>query len=118
MGLAGREKPRGRVNLTSMFSLDTAAVGKDGYREIFQAGEALNGRPLIERQHPHNLFMQLAAVWRVPINESTGFTLAGAPGADPSLRPPTVLHPGSPAGKPPPPPPYLPFSPEHLFSRR
>src|SRR5260370_37706123 len=92
MGLAGREKPRGRVNLTSMFSLDTAAVGKDGYREIFQAGEALNGRPLIDRQHPHDLFMQLAAVWRVPVSESTGFRLVGAPVGEPALGPVAFMH--------------------------
>ena len=79
MGMATRETSHGRLTFTSMFSLDPATVGKAGYREIFQAGEALNGRPLIDRQHPHDLFMQLAAVWRVPMSASTGFTLAGAP---------------------------------------
>ena len=33
-----------------------------GYREIFQAGEALNGAPLVDRQHPHDFFMQLAVI--------------------------------------------------------
>ena len=75
--MAARETSRGRLTFTSMFSLDPATVGKAGYREIFQAGEALNGRPLIDRQHPHDLFMQLAAIWRVPMSASTGFTLAG-----------------------------------------
>jgi hypothetical protein len=60
MGMATRETSRGHLTFTSMFSLDPATVGKGGYREIFQAGEALNGRPLIDRQHPHDLFMQLA----------------------------------------------------------
>src|SRR5437868_6431030 len=48
MGMASRETPRGRVTFSGMLSLDPATVGKGGYREIFQAGEALNGRPLIE----------------------------------------------------------------------
>ena len=39
---------------------------------VFQAGEALNGRPLIDRQHPHDFFMQLAAIWRLPVGRSTG----------------------------------------------
>ena len=33
----------------------------------------------IDRQHPHDFFMQLAAVWRIPITGDTGFTLAGGP---------------------------------------
>jgi len=49
-----------------MLSLDPATVGKKGYREIFQVGEAVDGRPLIDRQYPHDLFMQLAAIWRMP----------------------------------------------------
>src|SRR6202158_972222 len=64
MGMATRETPRGRLTFTSMLSLDPATDGTAGCREISQAGEALNARPLIDRQPPHDLFMQLAAVWR------------------------------------------------------
>jgi hypothetical protein len=52
MGMASRGTSHGQFTFTGMLSLDPATVGKDGYREIFQAGEALNGRPLIDRQHP------------------------------------------------------------------
>ncbi len=100
MGMATRDFSRGRLTLTSMFSLDPATVGKDGYREIFQAGEALNGRPLIDRQHPHDLFMQLAAVWRMPVTEATGFTLAGGPVGEPSLGPVAFMHRASAADNP------------------
>jgi hypothetical protein len=75
-----------------MFSLDAATVGIDGYRELFQAGEALNDRPVIDRQHPHDLFMQLAAIWRVPLGSSTGFTIAGAPSGEPALGPVAFMH--------------------------
>ncbi len=100
MGMATRETARGRLALTSMLSLDPATAGKAGYREIFQAGEALNGRPLIDRQHPHDLFMQLAAIWRVPINNSTGLTLAGAPVGEPALGPVAFMHRASAADNP------------------
>src|SRR6202011_362541 len=100
MGTATRETSRGRLTFTSMLSLDPATVGKAGYREIFQAGEALNGRPLIDRQHPHDLFMQLAAVWRVPMNTSTGLTLAGAPVGEPALGPVAFMHRASSADNP------------------
>ena len=100
MGMASRETSHGRLTFTSMLSLDPGTVGKGGYREIFQAGEALNGRPLVDRQHPHELFMQLGAVWRVPVNESTGFTLAGGPVGEPALGPVAFMHRASAADNP------------------
>ena len=98
--MASREMPRGRLTLTSMLSLDPATVGKDGYREILQAGEAIDGHPLIDRQHPHDLFMQLAAVWRMPLTQSTGFTLAGGPVGEPALGPVAFMHRASAADNP------------------
>jgi hypothetical protein len=100
MGMATRKTSRGQLTFTGMLSLDPATVGKEGYREIFQAGEALNGRPLIDRQHPHDLFMQLAAVWRVPVTASTGFTLAGGPVGEPALGPVAFMHRASAADNP------------------
>jgi hypothetical protein len=100
MGMASRTTSRGQLTFTSMFSLDPATVGKDGYREIFQAGEALNGRPLIDRQHPHDLFMQLGAVWRMPVSKSTGFTVAGGPVGEPALGPVAFMHRASSADNP------------------
>jgi hypothetical protein len=100
MGMATRDTSRGRLTFNAMLSLDPATVGKAGYREIFQAGEALNGRPLIDRQHPHDLFMQLAAVWRMPVSGSTGFTLAGGPVGEPALGPVAFMHRASAADNP------------------
>lgn len=100
MGMASRNTSTGRLTFNAMLSLDPATVGKDGYREIFQAGEALNGRPLIDRQHPHDLFMQLAAVWRMPVTSSTGFTIAGGPAGEPALGPVAFMHRASAADNP------------------
>src|SRR5258705_13412976 len=47
MGMGTRKTARGDITLTGMFSIDPATVGRDGYREIFQAGETLDDRPLI-----------------------------------------------------------------------
>ena len=79
MGMANRTTPHGQFTFTGMFSLDPATVGKAGYRELFHVGEVLDGLLLIDRQHPHDVFMQLAAVWRLPLTGSTGFTIAGGP---------------------------------------
>jgi hypothetical protein len=75
-----------------MLSLDAATLGRDGYREIFQSGETLDGAPVIDRQHPHDLFMQLAVVWRMPLSATTGFTIAGGPVGEPVLGPVAFMH--------------------------
>src|SRR4051812_3904915 len=85
MGMATRNTSRGQFTFTSMLSLEPATLGKEGYRELFQSGETLNGAPLIDRQHPHDLFAQVAAVWRIPLNASTGLTFVGAPAGEPAL---------------------------------
>ena len=63
MGMAERPAGGGRIRFNLMLSLDPASVGNDGYREIFQVGETLDGFPLIDRQHPHDFLMQGAVVW-------------------------------------------------------
>ena len=98
MGMAMRDRGRHQFSLNGMLSLDPATVGKDGYGEIFQVGEALDGKPLIDRQHPHDLFMQLAASWRVTLNDRTSLTVAGGPAGEPTLGPVAFMHRPSAAG--------------------
>src|SRR5262245_48926434 len=82
----------GTVTLTGMYSLDPALVGADGYRELFQAGEVFEGRPLIDRQHPHDFFMQMSASWLINPSSSTRVTLTGAPVGAPALGPIPYMH--------------------------
>ncbi len=92
MGMWSRPTGKSQLTLTTMLSLDAATVGTRGYGEIFQVGEAVDDRPLVDRQHPHDLFMQLAAIWRVPLSDRTGLTLAGAPSGEPALGPVAFMH--------------------------
>ena len=92
MGMATRQFGSSQLTVTSMFSLEPATVGKRGYGEIMQIGETVGGRPLIDRQHPHDLFMQLAAIWRRPITSTTGFTIAAGPAGEPALGPVAFMH--------------------------
>ena len=100
MGMATRKVGSSQLTLNGMFSLDPATVGKAGYAHIFQVGEALNGQPLIDRQHPHDLFMQLAAIWRIPVGAGTGLTIAGGPAGEPALGPVAFMHRASAADYP------------------
>jgi len=82
----------GTLTLRSMLSLDPA-MGADGYPLLLQTGETANGvTPLVDRQHPHNLFMELAGAYSLPIGErSSVFLYAGYPG-EPALGPVTFMH--------------------------
>lgn len=100
MGTWSRQLKRGSLQVNAMFSLDPATVGKRGYSEIFQAGEAVDDRPLIDRQHPHDLVMQLAAVWRQPLTDRIALTLAGGPIGEPALGPVAFMHRASAAENP------------------
>jgi hypothetical protein len=92
MLMATRNTTHGAVTLTGMVSLDPATVGSDGYRELFQAGEVFEGRPLVDRQHPHDLFMQLTASWQVGLSPSSHLTLTGGPVGFAALGPLPYMH--------------------------
>lgn len=100
MGMAQRPAGTGTLQFNLMLSLDPLTVGNDGYREIFQAGETLNGLPLIDRQHPHDFLMQAAVIWRTPVGGGYRLTLAGAPVGEPALGPVAFMHRASAAENP------------------
>jgi hypothetical protein len=92
MGMFSRPAGAGQLTLSGMLSLDPLTVGNEGYAQLFQAGETYQGRPLIDRQHPHDFLMQLAAIWRVPLSDRLHLTLAGAPVGEPALGPVAFMH--------------------------
>ncbi|HEY4371688.1 MAG TPA: hypothetical protein VGN52_07175 [Burkholderiales bacterium] len=93
MGMAQREVGSGgTLGLRGMLSLDPL-MGKSGYPLLFQTGETAEGRtPLIDRQHPHDLFMELAATYSQKLAEDKStFVYVGLPG-EPALGPPAFMH--------------------------
>jgi hypothetical protein len=82
----------GTLTLRSMLSLDPA-MGADGYPLLLQTGETANGlSPLVDRQHPHDLFMELAGVYSLPLDaRASAFLYVGYPG-EPALGPTTFMH--------------------------
>ena len=93
MVMAQRPAAGGTFGLRAMLSIDPVTVGKRGYPLLLQTGETADGRtPLIDRQHPHYLFMELAAVFSHPAGEhGSVFGYFGLPG-EPALGPPTFMH--------------------------
>ena len=52
----------------------------------------LDGQPVVDRQHPHDFFMQLAAIWQMSLTDMAGLTLVGAPVGEPALGPVAFMH--------------------------
>jgi hypothetical protein len=92
MIMGQRSLGSGTFGLRGMFSLDPL-MGKSGYPELFQTGESANGvTPLIDRQHPHDLAMELAVTYSMPLSaDSSVFGYVGLPG-EPALGPPAFMH--------------------------
>lgn len=76
----------------SMFSLEPITIGPCGYPLLLQTGETCNGKtPLIDRQHPHDLFMELALVYSYAFKKNCStFLYFGIPG-EPALGPPVYI---------------------------
>jgi hypothetical protein len=89
-----RETDWGRIQLRSMASLEPA-MDASGYPNLLATGETANGLPLVDRQHPHDLFMELAA--RIDVNIAPGTTafLYGGPVGEPALGPSAFMMRGS-----------------------
>jgi hypothetical protein len=92
MAMASRESRRGSLTFTAMFSAEPATVGARGYSHLFQVGEAFRNLQVTDRQHPHDLFMQLGGSWRIPLGTGAGLTVAGALVGDAALGPVAFMH--------------------------
>jgi hypothetical protein len=92
MPMAFRRVGPGTIQLRSMFSLEPFTFSPGGSPQLFQTGESYRGRPLVDKQHPHDLFMELSATYTMPVGEhATWFAYAGFPG-EPALGPVAFMH--------------------------
>jgi hypothetical protein len=83
---------KGSVMLTLMPTLDPLTVTHRSYPLLFQTGESAFGRPLVDRQHPHELIMGLGVQYARPLGESTMFQAYFAPVGEPALGPVAFPH--------------------------
>lgn len=92
MPMAQRRFARGTLTVRTMLSLEPATVTDRRYPELFQQGETAYGLPLVDGQHPHNLFMEVAAFYDYQLTEHSLLTFYAAPVGDPALGPPAYPH--------------------------
>lgn len=93
MAMAQRPLGSGTLGLRAMASLDPWTMGPGGYKLLLQTGETADGHDhLVDRQHPHDALMELAATWsRAVGKDASVFVYAGLPG-EPALGPPAFMH--------------------------
>jgi hypothetical protein len=92
MGMATHAFLGGKLTLLGTLSLEPATIPKLGSPELFQTGETNQGVLLVDLQHPHDFFAQLAAAWEKDLSASTSLTFYGAIVGEPALGPPAYVH--------------------------
>jgi hypothetical protein len=92
MPMAYHKLGPGTLQLRGMFSAEPFTFPPGGSPLLFQTGETYKSQPLIDKQHPHDLFMELSAQYTLPIGErGTWFAYFGYPG-EPALGPVAFMH--------------------------
>jgi hypothetical protein len=83
---------RGAVMLRAMLSLEPATVTGRRYPLLFQTGETAFGKPIVDGQHPHDLFMEISVQYAHPLSENSTWDVYYAPVGEPALGPTPYPH--------------------------
>ncbi|MGH9690254.1 MAG: hypothetical protein ACRD4C_04015 [Candidatus Acidiferrales bacterium] len=75
-----------------MLSLEPATITGRRYPLLFQQGETAYGDPIVDGQHPHNFFMEVAALYDWKLADKTLLSFYFAPVGDPALGPTAFPH--------------------------
>jgi hypothetical protein len=92
MPMAQRELAHGTLTLRTMLSLEPATVTGERYPELLQQGETAFGKAIVDGQHPHNFFMEVAAMYDYHVSDKTVLSFYAAPVGNPALGPPAYPH--------------------------
>jgi hypothetical protein len=91
MGAGDRSWAGGRLHLESMFSFEPFTIQALGSPQVFQTGETFEHAPLIDYQHPHDLFMTLEVRWTRPVRFGNAI-IEVAPVGSPAIGPTVFMH--------------------------
>lgn len=92
MFMASRELAGGRFQARTMLSLDPWTVTPHGYPLLLQTGESFHGVALHDRQHPHDFWMELGALYEKAVTKRIGIEAYLAPSGEPALGPVAFMH--------------------------
>ena len=92
MPMISRDFGRQTITFRTMLSLEPATVTNRRYPQLFQSGETAYGLPIVDGQHPHDLFMELTGRYDFRLSERSRLFLYGGPVGDPALGPTAYPH--------------------------
>jgi hypothetical protein len=92
MPMAQRRLGPGQLTLRTMLSLEPATVTGRRYPELFQEGETAYANPIVDGQHPHDFFMEIAALYDLRLGERGLLSFYAAPVGDPAMGPTAYPH--------------------------
>jgi hypothetical protein len=75
-----------------MFSLEPWTIRGCGYPNLLASGEICKGEPIHDRQHQHDLLMEIAAQYNHPLAGSLRWEVYGGPAGEPALGPAAFPH--------------------------
>jgi YHS domain-containing protein len=92
MGMAQRNAGKGRVTFRGMFSAEPWTIRGCGYPDLLASGEQCKGEKIHDRQHPHDLLMEISAQYDAPLKGSVRWQVYGGPAGEPALGPVAYPH--------------------------
>ena len=92
MGMAQRPLGPGVFTARAMLSLEPATITRRQYPLLFQQGETAFGKPIADGQHPHNFFMEIAALYDLKLGKNGLLSFYAAPIGDPAIGPIAYPH--------------------------
>lgn len=92
MGMADRAVGGGNLGVHGMVSLEPWTVRGCGYPDLLASGEICSGEAIHDRQHPHDLLMEIAAEYNHPLSGTVRWQVYGGPAGEPALGPVAFPH--------------------------
>lgn len=92
MMMADRRVRTGRVSLRGMVSAEPWTIRACGYPDVLASGEQCHGEMIHDRQHPHDLPMEISAEYDAPLARDVRWQVYGGPSAEPALGPVAYPH--------------------------
>jgi hypothetical protein len=92
MAMARRNLAGGRLGLRGMISLEPWTISGCGYPDLLATGERCDGGTIHDRQHPHDLFMEVAAEYERSVTGALRWQLYGGIAGEPALGPVAFPH--------------------------
>ena len=92
MGMARRSLAGGHFGVRGMASLEPLTIRGCGYPDLLATGEVCEGAAIRDRQHPHDLLMEIAAEFDRPFHAGLRWQIYGGLAGEPALGPVAYPH--------------------------